>query len=198
MATEKGIVSALALSLMFLFISLQLTLGQSTSKNECESEKNNSLNGLCVNADKTGSCLQTTSPTPDKVTIIAPTTSFSTASNISAAVSTIATMSTTAPMSTTRSNLSCPVQNPGMYHSHTDTACIISVSFLATALIVTVVALVVTVFIVLTRSDIKRKVTYDLQPKNSQDERNAQTESTHEDLERLPSVRIIIDSEDHT
>ena len=72
--------------------------------------------------------------------------------------------------------------------SNSDTVCIVSVSSLAVALIVTILALVITTCIVLARSNIVRKEdAYDLK---SSVEINAYTESMHEDFERLPSVRI--------
>ena len=69
--------------------------------------------------------------------------------------------------------------------------CIVSVSSLTVALIVTILALVVTICIVIARSSTRKNVNYDLKPKNNYVERNAYEESTHEDFERLPSVRII-------
>ena len=55
-------------------------------------------------------------------------------------------------------------------------------------MIVTILALVIITCIVLARSNIVRKEdAYDLK---SSVEINAYTESTHEDFERLPSVRI--------
>lgn len=79
------------------------------------------------------------------------------------------------------------------HSSDTDTVCIVSISFLAVALVVTIAALVITTFIVLAKNGVKRKVTYDLpQNNNKKGERNIHVKTVHKDNnEPLPTVSVV-------